>query len=90
MALRCVRQRVDHINAGEIMTSAYPDALESHRFAIGNLVVLRGSFLMRKAVSGPYEVLAQLPEREGERQYRIKSEREPYQRIMKEDELDLA
>jgi hypothetical protein len=37
-----------------------------------------------------YEVLAMLPERDGELQYRIKSEREPYQRIMKASELEPA
>jgi hypothetical protein len=42
---------------------------------------------LHNAVPGPYEILAQLPEREGEFQYRIKSDREPYQRIVKEDEL---
>jgi hypothetical protein len=35
---------------------------------------------LRNAVQGAYEILAQLPERDGELQYRIKSEREPYQR----------
>ena len=72
------------------MALSYPDSVAGRRFEVGNMVVLRGSFLLRKAVPGPYEVLARLPEREGEHQYRIKSEREPYQRIMKEDELDLA
>jgi hypothetical protein len=38
--------------------------------------------------AGLYEVLALLPERDGEFQYRIKSEREPYQRIVKELELE--
>lgn len=62
----------------------------NHRFAIGKLVRLSRINPLRNAVSGPYEVLAQLPEREGELQYRIKSEREPYQRIMREDELEPA
>ncbi len=44
----------------------------------------------RNAAAGNYEVLAQLPERDGDLQYRIKSDREPYQRIVKEGELETA
>jgi hypothetical protein len=62
----------------------------NHRFAIGKMVQLSRGIPLRNAVAGPYEVLAQLPEREGEFQYRIKSAREPYQRIMKEGDLELA
>jgi hypothetical protein len=54
------------------------------------MVQLGRSVPLRNAVAGPYEVLAQLPEREGEFQYRIKSAREPCQRIMKEGNLELA
>jgi hypothetical protein len=61
-----------------------------HRFAIGNMVRLSRDMPLRNAVQGPYEILARLPEREGEFQYRVKSERETYQRIMKEDELEPA
>jgi hypothetical protein len=60
----------------------------SHRFAIGNMVRLSKTVPMRYAVAGLYEILAQLPEQEGELQYRVKSEREPYQRIVKEGELE--
>lgn len=44
----------------------------------------------RNAVTGPYEILAKLPERDGAFEYRVKSEREPYQRIIREDELELV
>ena len=54
------------------------------------MVQLSKGVPLRNAVAGPYEVLSQLPEREGEFQYRIKSAREPYQRIMKEGDLELA
>ena len=43
---------------------------------------------LRNAVPGLYEVLAQLPARDGELQYRVKSDREPYQRSVKELELE--
>jgi hypothetical protein len=61
-----------------------------HRFAVGKLVRITGVTPPRDAAWGPYEVLAQLPEREGELQYRIKSAGEPYQRIMNEYELEPA
>jgi len=62
----------------------------SHRFAIGAMVRLNRSDPIPNAVPGLYEVLGNLPERDGELQYRIKSLREPYQRIIKESELDQA
>ena len=61
-----------------------------HRYGIGIMVRLSSLVPLRNAVPGPYQVLAQLPEREGELQYRIKSVREPYQRIAKEGELERA
>ena len=69
------------------MKELHQNAPAGHRFAIGSLVRL---VRLRNAVPGLYEILALLPEREGELQYRVKSEREPYQRIIKEDELEPA
>ena len=59
----------------------------SHRFGIGNLVQFINQERRRYAQPGVYEVAAQLPEREGKLQYLIKSAREDYQRVIKEDEL---
>lgn len=73
-----------------MMKEIRENAAVNHRFAVGSMVHLNRISPLRNAVPGPYEVLARLPERDGEFQYRIKSEREPYQRIMKQDELDLA
>jgi hypothetical protein len=73
-----------------MMKAISENAAVNHRFAVGSMVYLNKLSPLRNAVPGPYEVLARLPERDGEFQYRIKSEREPYQRIMKQDELDLA
>jgi len=78
------------INAGMIMRTIRQNTPVNHRFAIGNVVRLTQVIPSGNAVPGPYEILAQLPEREGELQYRIKSDREPYQRIVKEDELKPA
>ncbi|HEX2654216.1 MAG TPA: hypothetical protein VHN11_11275 [Xanthobacteraceae bacterium] len=72
------------------MRAIYQNAPVNYRFAIGTMVLLRRTLPLSNAVPGPYEILAQLPEREGELQYCIKSVREPYERITKEDELQLA
>jgi hypothetical protein len=58
---------------------------------IGNLVHLRlrRRFPLRKAAPGAYKVVAQLPERDGQVQYRIKSDCEPFSRTVSENELDL-
>lgn len=77
--------------AGVTMIKAIQQhATISHRFAIGAMVRLNRSDPIPNAVPGLYEVLGNLPERDGELQYRIKSLREPYQRIIKESELDQA
>jgi hypothetical protein len=65
-------------------------ATTTHRFHVGQMVRLSGSFPLRNAVTGDYKVLSQLPSRDGELQYRIKSNREPYERVVKEGELEHA
>jgi hypothetical protein len=62
----------------------------SHRFAVGKMVRLSKFVPLHNAVQGAYEILAQLPARDGELQYRIKSQREPYQRIVLEGEFETA
>jgi hypothetical protein len=61
-----------------------------HRSAIVLRLAISKVVPLRNAASGLYEIRAQLPERGGEFHYRIKSLREPYQRIIKEDELEPA
>lgn len=60
-----------------------------HSFHIGNVVRLSKRFPARKVSSGPYEIVAQLPERDGQFQYRIKSGCEPFYRTVAESELEL-
>jgi hypothetical protein len=60
----------------------------AHKFHIGQLVEFRpkkGSPI--SAARGAYEILKQLPERDGELQYRIKNAAEQYERIALESEL---
>ena len=57
-------------------------------FSVGNLVYLRRRFPLRKAAPGAYKVVAQLPERDGQVQYRIKSDCEPFSRTVSKNELE--
>ena len=59
-----------------------------HRFLAGNVVRLIKRYPPRKAAPGPYNVVAQLPERDGQLQYRIKSGCEPFYRTVTENELE--
>jgi len=72
------------------MRAILQNTVVTDRFPVGTMVRLSRTRPLHNAVSGLYEVLARLPERDGEFQYRIKSEREPYQRIMKASELEPA
>jgi hypothetical protein len=62
----------------------------THRYRTGQKVRLSRGFPYRTAVPGEYEVLCRLPSRDGEFQYRIKNVREPYERVVKEGELERA
>jgi hypothetical protein len=61
-----------------------------HKFHIGQLVEFRpkqGSPI--SSARGAYEIRKQLPERDGELQYRIKSSVEEHERVAGESELVL-
>jgi hypothetical protein len=60
----------------------------SHKFHVGQLVEFRpqkGSPI--SPARGAYEILKQLPERDGELQYHIKNAAEQHERIALESEL---
>jgi len=69
-----------------------PRSLQSttYRYDIGQKVQFSRGFPSREAAAGDYEVLCRLPRRDGEYQYRIKSAREPHERVVKESELDAS
>jgi hypothetical protein len=52
------------------------------------VVRLSKSVRPRNAAPGPYKVVAQLPERDGQLQYRVKSGCEPFYRTVTENELE--
>jgi hypothetical protein len=60
----------------------------THSFITGHVARLRKRFPLRNAAPGPYKIVAQLPERDGQFQYRIKSGCEPFYRTVPEDELE--
>ena len=59
----------------------------AHRFNLGRSVYLQSTIFNRDAARGAYEVTAQLPERDGQFEYRIKSRGEPHERVVKESDL---
>jgi hypothetical protein len=80
------------------MENAVPDAFQmndqpfgtttTHRYDAGQTVRFTGGFPYRNAVEGDYEVVRRLPSRDGEFQYCIKSRGEPYERVVRESELE--
>jgi len=60
----------------------------THRFHAGQSVRLRPNMRTRSTAGGDYKVLRALPESGGEVQYRIKSGREAYERIVNESDLE--
>jgi hypothetical protein len=56
-------------------------------FRPGQTVRLTRGFPYRAAAEGDYKIVRQLPESGGELQYRVKSAREPHERVVKESEL---
>ena len=57
------------------------------QFQIGQTVRLARGLLYRNAADGDYRIVRQLPDNGGEPQYRIKSDREPHERVVKEGDL---
>ena len=60
----------------------------THSFITGNMVRLSKRARPRNAAPGPYKIFAQLPERDGQLQYRVKSGYEPLYRTVTENELE--
>ena len=59
------------------------------RFQAGQTVRLVRN-LSRAAVEGEFKIVRPLPDNGGETQYRIKSVREPHDRVVKESDLQTA
>ena len=61
--------------------------MPEHRFRLGQKVNFTRGYPYRNSAEGPYEIVRQLPGSDGEFHYRIKSVREPHERVVKESEL---
>jgi len=61
--------------------------MPTHKFKLGLTVFLQHTAFNRDAARGAYEVTKQLPERNGEFEYQIKSSGEPHARVVRESEL---
>jgi hypothetical protein len=81
---------MDNSNAGIVMRDSNADNVVSHRFPVGSTVHLGRIAPLAYAAAGNYKVVEQLPEREGDVSYRIKSDREPYHRIAQQNDLEPA
>jgi hypothetical protein len=57
------------------------------RFSVGEVVTWIPDLLLRTESHGDYRVVAAMPDRDGDRMYRIKSPLEEYERVVKEDLL---
>ena len=65
-----------------------PTSMSSHKFKIGDIVVFNHPGL--KGREGRYVVVKTLPVENAEAAYRIKSEAEQYERVVKEYEISVA
>jgi hypothetical protein len=79
-------QRDDDAAGGHV--PARGAAVVIHKFHAGQTVRLIRGFPHRNAAEGFYQVVRQLPYGDGDYQYRIKSARELYERVVKESELE--
>jgi hypothetical protein len=61
--------------------------MAEHRFRLGQKVQFNRGYSHRSVPDGFYEVVRQLPDTDGEPYYRIKSSREPHERVVKESEI---
>jgi hypothetical protein len=58
-----------------------------HKFREGQRVTLAANIINRTATGGSYIVVKQLPQRDGEFEYRIRNAAEPHERVARESEL---
>jgi hypothetical protein len=70
------------------MRQLHEHQLSTHSFTVGDTVHLSKCLPFRNAALGPFKVTAQLPERDGQLQYRVKSGCEPFYRTVRENELE--
>jgi hypothetical protein len=60
------------------------------KFRSGQTVLLSRNIPRNWAPGGEYRIISQLPESDGELRYRVKSVREPHERVVREGDLERA
>ena len=60
--------------------------MSEHMFKVGQTIELSPA-IARNMAGGAYKIVKQLPERNGEFEYRIKNINEPHERVVREIEL---
>jgi hypothetical protein len=60
--------------------------MPNHRFQVGQIIFLERSRNLN-IPGGEYVITKKLPERTGGFEYRVKSNKEPHQRVVREDQL---
>ena len=79
-------RRIDGLHDTLDLIRDWSAAMAAHIFQIGQAVELRPA-LSRNVPGGIYVVIKQLPEGPGELEYRVKSVKEPHERVVRESEL---
>jgi hypothetical protein len=64
--------------------------MTAYAFKIGQMVDYRPTTRLASAASGPYQIIQRMPTEDGEFKYRIKSPREPHERVAMESDLRSA
>jgi hypothetical protein len=64
--------------------------MTDYAFKIGQMVDYRPTPRLTSAVPGPYQIVQRMPPEDGEFKYRIKSPREPHERVAMESDLRSA
>ncbi len=62
--------------------------MSSHHFVTGDIVCFQSRAMMNLPDS--FEITALLPQREGTLQYKIRSEHEKFERVVREDDIELV
>jgi hypothetical protein len=62
----------------------------TNHFRSGQTVRLCRALAYRSAAGGDYKIVRQLPDNGGEFRYRVKSVREPHDRVVNESDLERA
>jgi hypothetical protein len=60
------------------------------KFRSGQTVRLSRSLPYKSVADGDYKVVSAFPESDGEQRYRVRSVREPHDRVVREDDMTTA